>query len=273
MGGGLPISSPFPSGRSRGMGAPWAETRGTNPLCCSGNLPARRGAVLPRLSTRANRCLPAGSCHDSPGGALPSASFAGRRCSCRILPYGGPPRPAWMALPPQPLLPFRQVTSGRGCWGPRCWRPWGHLPWGGPGCWHPLFPRSGASASVVLGRSFLPPRSPPTPAGSGTDPGLCTVEETVWVPRSLSWRPRCPHLQPRAPGHPSAPGRAATSRDRCPRDWALRDSTGRPNPAPKLSVCFPHLFAIFRSRRSRRFGYYLARQYTVPVAFSTRGRK
>lgn len=144
-------------GRSRGsVGAPWAETRGTKPLCCTRDLPARRdppGAFLPRPGTCAGRYPPAGRCHGpetvpdfprSPGRALPSASFAGSRCSCRIPPHGGPPRSAWMALPP---LPARQVTRQKGWW------LLGTPMLGTPGTLAPPLPPGpgDAPASVVLG--------------------------------------------------------------------------------------------------------------------------
>lgn len=101
--------------------------------------------------------------------ALPSASSAGSRCFCRIPAHGRQPRPAWMALLPQPRLPARQVTRGGGRRGtPMLGTP-------------RTFTLESAGivvppASVVPGRAVMhkdlsPPGAHPDPQHRGTDPG------------------------------------------------------------------------------------------------------
>lgn len=253
------------------VGAPWAETRGPKPLCCTRDLlptPRPAGGLPPPA-----RYLPA-----RPGGGA----------SLSPLPRGSP---ALSILRWQPLfLPTSLPTGGRrvlrgwfcrrsplsplgggqgkrggGCWGPRCCGPQGHLPWGAPGCWHPLFPGAGPCSSLGgpgggwagrgvcpwCTRSLPPPRSPPAPAAPGTDPGLRTVAGTVRVPPV----PAGVFLS----GGPRTRG--------TPPQLSPRGSTGRSD-----LVYFQHL-SIFKRGRSRQAGYDLARQYTVPAAFSTRARK
>ena len=225
-------------GRSRGsVGAPWAETRGTKLLCCTRDLLARRdppGAFLPRPGTCAGRYLPAGRCHGpdmvpafphSPGGALPSASFAG----C-MPPHGGPPPPAWMALPPQPPLPARQVTRQEWLllWTPMLGTP-GTLALGSARVLHPPLASGPGDAptSVVPGRivqhKVLSPSEETTRTrGTGDRPGALHGRRDRAGPPNpslpLSFLLRDPAAHTPGPGDRGTPphrGRAATARHCC----------------------------------------------------------
>jgi len=137
-----------------------------------------------------------------------------------------------------------------------------------------MLPPRWSRVGPCFSRTFLPPSCPPGPAAPGTDPGLHTVAGSVRVPPAhplgvfLSGR-RLP--APPAPGYPATAGRGG------PRPGAAvpgAEHRGAPqDPSQKPSGLFSGSVSIFKSRRSRPFGCYLARQYTVPAAFSTRARK